>query len=218
MCAAMAAKAAKEQVIAARTLLASLEGTAMHAKIASMQAAAILRTLRAAATFTTAEVGELVTLVRSANFNEQDVQTLLGCLTDRVAAASDVAMVGGAAAPAQDYTALGNYVPPKVWTSMQSSPVDFMELCVALGLRKPDARTLQTMSALASIGMEGIEKAVNTTSIGKKHDAENGQVVVGPGCRTGARREGGRLDHHGAAPRSGAGEDVVARHVGRRLR
>ena len=40
MCAAMAARAAKEQVIAARTLLASLEGTAMHAKIASMQAAA----------------------------------------------------------------------------------------------------------------------------------------------------------------------------------
>ena len=167
MCAAMAAKAAKEQVIAARTLLASLEGTAMHAKIASMQAAAILRTLRAAATFTTAEVGELVTLVRSANFNEQDVETLLGCLTDRVAAASEVAMVGGAAAPAQDNTALGNYVPPLVWCSMQSSPVDFMELRVALGLRKPDARTLQTMSALTSIGMEGVEKAVNMSSIGK---------------------------------------------------
>ena len=132
---AMAAKAAKEQVQAARTLLVSLEGTPMRDKIARMQATAILKMLRTSATFTATEVGELVALVRSANFAEQDVELLLGCLTDRVAAGAEVGMAGGAAAPAQDYTALGNYVPQKVWCSMQSSPVDFMELCVALGLR-----------------------------------------------------------------------------------
>ena len=132
---AMAAKAAKEQVQAARTLLVSLEGTPMRDKIARMQATAILKMLRTSATFTATEVGELVALVRSANFAEQDVELLLGCLTDRVAAGAEVGMAGGAAAPAQDYTALGNYVPQKVWCSMQSSPVGFMELCVALGLR-----------------------------------------------------------------------------------
>ena len=132
---AMAAKAAKEQVQAARTLLVSLEGTPMRDKIARMQATAILKMLRTSATFTATEVGELVALVRSANFAEQDVELLLGCLTDRVAAGAEVGMAGGAAAPAQDYTALGNYVPQKVWRSMQSSPVGFMELCVALGLR-----------------------------------------------------------------------------------
>ena len=164
---AMAAKAAKEQVQAARTLLVSLEGTPMRDKIAHMQAEAILKMLRTSTTFTATEVGELVALVRSANFAEQDVELLLGCLTDRVAAGAEVGMAGGAAAPAQDYTALGNYVPQKVWCSMQSSPVGFMELCVALGLRKPDSRTLQTMCALSTIGMEGVEKAVNMSSISK---------------------------------------------------
>ena len=139
----------------------------MRDKIARMQATAILKMLRTSATFTATEVGELVALVRSANFAEQDVELLLGCLTDRVAAGAEVGMAGGAAAPAQDYTALGNYVPQKVWCSMQSSPVGFMELCVALGLRKPDSRTLQTMCALSTIGMEGVEKAVNMSSISK---------------------------------------------------
>ena len=165
---AMAAKAARDQLQAAKTLLGSLAGTPLQTKMATQLAGQAASLLQDSPPMGVLDIGDLVTLVRSIPFAEADVERLLGLLTGLTAGPTPGNVDRArAAAKAQDYTALGHYVTEEIWKTMQSTPVAFMELCVALGLRKPDSRTLQTMSALSAIAMEGVEASVNMTPVNK---------------------------------------------------